>query len=730
MNHWTMLETLAQASNAPFWERPQFIVTALVTAGAVFLVTLLLVTVARFYRRCGADEALVRTGAGGNKVVIGGGVTVFPILHQLLRVSLRSLKLSVDRSGAMALVTRDKIRANVTTELYIKVEPIADDVMAAARSFGERNLDEHAIGDLIEGKLTDALRSVAANSSFMELHTNRKDFAESIQKVLAEELKKNGLTLENVSITSLAMVPVKDLNAAEFFDSEGLMTITEQVKANARKTNQIEREAEVAIREQNVTSHQKVLEADERDRRNEADQQRRVQEYSATQAAATASVVYEQQRAQETAALQKQQAVETARIEQQKALEIAEAMRIAATREAQIASEKTQQAALIAKEREIEAANIEKMKTVEAANVEKMKTIEAAEVEKKKAIEAAEIEKQKTIETARVAKQIAVTNAMELEARAEALKAAAEAERQQATQAILTVEETAKARREREIAIIKAEESAQKSRIDAEREAFARKLEAETSAAAVRAHADGEASAKHAEAAGEIARAEGAAKSKQLGADAAAAVVRTEAQAEADRVRISAEARAKAAQLEAEALIALAEATRKKGEAEADAKRKLVEAENQVSTKFLLRDIALKAIDVLPSVTKELMTPAQAISEIKVLQMNGGPGVAANGEGANGNGVFGAASPVLKTVLEAGAAFPLLRELMNFAQVDTGKLADSARKLVNALPEELKKIAAEDPALAAKLASLSADAGGDGIKVRPADESADASSQG
>src|SRR5580700_11920055 len=100
--------------------------------------------ISRCYRRCGADEALVRTGSGGNKVVIGGGVLVFPVIHQLLRVSLRSVKLLVERSGKNALVTGDKIKANVTTELYIKVEPIADDVLAAARSFGERNLDQHA----------------------------------------------------------------------------------------------------------------------------------------------------------------------------------------------------------------------------------------------------------------------------------------------------------------------------------------------------------------------------------------------------------------------------------------------------------------------------------------------------------------------------------------------------------------------------------------------------------
>src|SRR3984957_17036424 len=144
-----------------------------VAVGVLVLVSFMTM-VSRCYRRCGADEALVRTGSGGNKVVIGGGVLVFPVIHQLLRVSLRSVKLLVERSGKNALVTGDKIKANVTTELYIKVQPIAEDVLAAARSFGDRNLDEHAIGALIEGKLTDALRSVAAVQTFMSLHGKRK----------------------------------------------------------------------------------------------------------------------------------------------------------------------------------------------------------------------------------------------------------------------------------------------------------------------------------------------------------------------------------------------------------------------------------------------------------------------------------------------------------------------------------------------------------------------------
>ncbi|HEX7601400.1 MAG TPA: hypothetical protein VF316_07345, partial [Polyangiaceae bacterium] len=79
----------------------------LVIGGIVLSVVVLMLTLmtvlSRFYRRCGADEALVRTGSGGNKVVIGGGILVYPILHQLLRVSLRSVKLSVERAGKNAL---------------------------------------------------------------------------------------------------------------------------------------------------------------------------------------------------------------------------------------------------------------------------------------------------------------------------------------------------------------------------------------------------------------------------------------------------------------------------------------------------------------------------------------------------------------------------------------------------------------------------------------------------
>jgi uncharacterized membrane protein YqiK len=592
-------------------------------AGGVLLLTVFTV-LSRFYRRCGADEALVRTGSGGNRVVIGGGVLVYPILHQLLRVSLRSVKLSVERSAKNALVTADKIKANVTTELYIKVEPIADDVLAAARSFGERNLDEHAIADLIEGKLTDALRSVAANQTFMALHANRKQFAERIQEVLAEELKKNGLTLENVSITGFAMVPVKDLDPQDVFDAEGLRAITESVQTNREMTNRIQREKDNQIQAQNVTARKRQLEMEQDQKQAEADQSRKVAEYTALQIAETSKAVFIQDQSRDLAELDKHRAVETARLDQEKAVAVALAGKQRAEREAQIEAEKGQQAAEIAKQR-----------VIEAANIEKDKTVQAAEIDRQKALEAAIIEKEKTVEVARIAKQIAITQSEEQEARAAAAKAMALADEERAKQSILTAETTANAERQKIIQVMQATADAE--------------------------------------------------------------VKRARAEAAASQQRIEAEANAVSAEKEAEATVLRANAAAQRGEVEAQVRRKLLDAENAISARVVLRDVMLKALDIAPELARELMAPAKAITEIKVLQTGGMGGMNMGGQGGQNGGApaLGVMSPVLKTILEAGAAYPLMRELMNFSQMDKGKLGDKAKSVLSELSTELANVTSE-----------------------------------
>jgi uncharacterized membrane protein YqiK len=157
-----------------------------------------------------------------------------------------------------------------------------------------------------------------------------------------------------------------------------------------------------------------------------------------------------------------------------------------------------------------------------------------------------------------------------------------------------------------------------------------------------------------------------------------------EATGRANVQKAEAEAAAIAAEKEAEAIRTLAEAAMQKGMAEAESRRKMVEAENQLSMKFLLRDVALAAIREAPAVARELMEPARHISEIKVLQTGGM-------NAANNTGVMGTTSPIMRTLLEAGAAYPMLKELMAFAQSqpETAKIAEKAKELLGGLTGEM-----------------------------------------
>ncbi len=166
------------------------------------------------------------------------------------------------------------------------------------------------------------------------------------------------------------------------------------------------------------------------------------------------------------------------------------------------------------------------------------------------------------------------------------------------------------------------------------------------------------------------------------------------ADAEASRQKIAAEASAVAALKDAEAMVTMANAVAKKGEAEAEARRKMVEAENALALKFVLRDVAFRAIDRMPELARELMEPAKAIREIKVLQTGG---FAGGGNGAS-QPMLGAMSPVLRSILEAGAAYPLLRELMQFAKVDGKTLTDKAQAALDDLSTEIGDILKKEEA--------------------------------
>ena len=121
------------------------------------------------YERASREVSLVRTGLGGRKVVLDGGVIVLPYFHKVSRVNMQTMRLEVNRHGEQALITKDRLRVDVGVEFYVSVEPTEESIARASQTLGRRTFEADQLRDLIEGKLVDTLRSVAAQQTMDEL---------------------------------------------------------------------------------------------------------------------------------------------------------------------------------------------------------------------------------------------------------------------------------------------------------------------------------------------------------------------------------------------------------------------------------------------------------------------------------------------------------------------------------------------------------------------------------
>ena len=82
----------------------------LILAGIIFAALVIIgIIIARLYRRSSKEISFVRTGFGGEKVILGGGAIVLPVLHEIIPVNMNTLRLEVRRADDQALITRDRM---------------------------------------------------------------------------------------------------------------------------------------------------------------------------------------------------------------------------------------------------------------------------------------------------------------------------------------------------------------------------------------------------------------------------------------------------------------------------------------------------------------------------------------------------------------------------------------------------------------------------------------------
>lgn len=407
-------------------------VIAAIALIGVFVVGLIF---SRLYRRSSKEQSFVRTGLGGQKVVMDGGAIVLPVFHECVGINMNTLKLEVSRAGADSLITLDRLRVDAVAAFFVRVIPSEEGVANAAQTLGQRTMHPDSLKELVEDKFVDALRAAAVSMSMHQLLDKRADFIQAVQNAVSEDLLKNGLELESVSLTRLDQTPIKFFDAQNAFDAEGLTKLTQQTQQRTKERNEIEQDTSVAIAQKN---------------------------FEATQLKLTI------EKDQTFATLQQEQEVATRQAQQS----------------AEIASITAQ------REREAQQAKIDAERLVQEAEVEKNRAIRQRQIEADREVQVAKIEQEKRTTLADQDKLISIAEKSKAQSEAERQANEARALAARAEEQVKTAREIAVAEREKQIALVAAEQDAQQQAIGVTVAAEAEKEAAENQAAALRIRAE------------------------------------------------------------------------------------------------------------------------------------------------------------------------------------------------------------------------------------------------
>lgn len=400
----------------------------------------------RFYAKANREIALVRTGLGGQKVVLDGGCLALPFLHKVAEVNMRTSKLEIERVGPASVITADRLRVDVGAEFYVRVRATEEGVATAAQALAGKTFRASDLAETLEGKLVDAVLSVAAGYTMESLQDERGKYTAAVSEVLGEDLAQNGLLLESVSLTRLDQTPFHALDENNAFNALGMRRLAEIIAVNRKKRAEIESDAEVSVRRSQLHTTKQKLRLSQEEEEATIVQQREIE----TARAASQADVAEEQSASERRR-------EAARIAREREVRMSEIARDRELRRRQIDAELSTETAradnaiqLAAKHIEQAAAEVDvhDARAREAAAEERVRTSrETAAAERDKALALIRAVEQAEVDDTRVRSEAGTMVSMaEAEARATLERAAAEKDellaRAEGTAALVQAENT------------------------------------------------------------------------------------------------------------------------------------------------------------------------------------------------------------------------------------------------------------------------------------------------
>lgn len=177
------------------------------------------------YQRVPPNKVYIRFGRGDKPDIIrpGGGVVVFPIIHEIAKLDLGLITIEV-RNDTMP--TKSGVQVTLNWMAQVQVDDQDEALRTAYQTILDLSKDPDALNKTVQDQLGTAMRAIVATLTVEEVHADRDKFFAQVQETVADDMQKLGMKILYMGIDNLEV-------AGDYFDAMSAPTLA-VVKRDAR----------------------------------------------------------------------------------------------------------------------------------------------------------------------------------------------------------------------------------------------------------------------------------------------------------------------------------------------------------------------------------------------------------------------------------------------------------------------------------------------------------------
>jgi flotillin len=193
--------------------------------GVILIIFVLSAVGASRYKKAGPHQAFITTGRGGQRVCIGGGMFVWPVVQSLYVMDLQAQKVPVHREG---IYSKNNVPITIDVTLVYKVKGDEGSVKLASQALMEMQQEFHKSGkaptseisEIVQSVAEGALRDIVGKMTPEEINADRESFQNKVLDTAAGHFDKIGIDLVSFVVNHI-------MDDKEYFQSLGAPAIAE-----------------------------------------------------------------------------------------------------------------------------------------------------------------------------------------------------------------------------------------------------------------------------------------------------------------------------------------------------------------------------------------------------------------------------------------------------------------------------------------------------------------------